>query len=75
MARNQINGLVYPRFYYQRGQKSDRNWILHRMQAIPEKMRVEVAEKYEQIYLGNNQGRKQANNYLNGLYLEIKNNA
>lgn len=57
--------LVYPIFYYQRcgpDGASDRDWILTRMFYLPEELREEVSDHYEQLYL--REGRKAANTYL-----------
>ena len=39
--------MIMPRFYYQRGKKSDRDWIEVKMEHIPAAERQEVAHEYE----------------------------
>ena len=59
--------MITPRFYFQRGKKSDRDWIERCMFAIPESRQQEVADKYEKLYEAQRSrhiGRKLANTYL-----------
>ena len=57
---------TYPKFYYQRGKQSDKNWIMSRMCRIPPEHQAEVAKEYEERYLIGTQlrGRRNANTYL-----------
>lgn len=66
---------IYPKFYYCRGKVSDLKWILTRMSCIPENKRAEVALEYQTIYLSKKNGRKDANEYLNGLAKEYRDRA
>lgn len=76
MATNIFQGILYPRFYYQRGKVSDRDWVFHRLVNIPEPMRAEVVTEYERLFMtANHQGRKSANTYLNGIYTECRQDA
>lgn len=68
---NIFRGVVYPKFYYCRGKKSDRDWILSRMSVVPKDKQKEVAEQYESLYMcADNQSRKRANTWLDGIARE-----
>ena len=59
--------MITPKFYFQRGKKSDRDWIERCMSSIPENRQQEVADKYEKLYevqRSRHVGRKSANTYL-----------
>ena len=60
--------LIRPLFYHWKG-KSDQDWIAQRMKVIPELLRREVSDRYETLYIQNDggTGRKDANEYLNGI--------
>jgi len=64
--------MIYPKYYYQRGKESDRDWILVRMRVIPESMKQEVADKYEKLYRTEKDGRKKANTYLHNIAKEYR---
>lgn len=64
--------MIYPKFYYQRGKESDRDWILSRMSYIPESQKEMVSEKYEELFLSGRGGRKEANTYLQGVATEFR---
>ena len=54
--------MIMPRFYYQRGKASDRDWIEDKMGHIPVAERQEVADEYERKYM--KEGRMIANFWL-----------
>lgn len=56
----------YPKFYFQRGKQSDKDWIMSRMCRIPPDRQSEIAREYEARYLlgTKSQGRRIANTYL-----------
>ena len=69
--------MITPRFYFQRGQKSDRDWIERCMGAIPESRQQEVADEYEKLYerqRSRHVGRKSANTYLLNVAQECRQN-
>ena len=69
--------MITPRFYFQRGQKSDRDWIESQMQHIPEPRQQEVADEYERLYERQrirHFGRKLANTYLLNVARECRQN-
>ena len=69
--------MITPRFYFQRGQKSDRDWIERCMFAIPESRQQEVADEYEKLYerqRSRHVGRKSANTYLLNVAQECRQN-
>lgn len=63
---------VRPLFYHCRRGVSDCNWVVQRMKQIPEDKRQEVANKYESLFLTAKNGRKEANQYLNGVATEYR---
>jgi hypothetical protein len=67
--------MLYPKFYYQRGRVSDRDWVLGRMSIIPEDKKQSVCDEYEKLFLSGKGGRKLANTYLNGIAKEYRLNA
>ena len=70
---NQFEGVIYPRFYHYRKGVSDRGWILSRMAVIPVDKQQEIAFEYERLYMGSdNQSRKRANTWLDGLAREYR---
>lgn len=70
---NKINGVIYPKHYFYRNGKSDADWILSRMAVIPAGKQAEVSEEYERLYMGSdNQSRKRANTWLDGLAREYR---
>lgn len=57
--------MIMPRFYYQRGKKSDRDWIEDKLLHIPVAERQEVADEYERKYMSKTPGnRGRANTWL-----------
>lgn len=69
-------GPIMPKFYHYRGKAgSDRDWIMKRMAAIPKERQAAVAQEYERRYLNKNTGfgRKLANEYLQGVAAEYRN--
>ena len=57
--------MITPRFYFQRGQKSDRDWIESKMQHIPDAEQEAIADEYEHLYMSTNGGsRGRANKWL-----------
>jgi len=57
--------MITPRFYYQRGKTSDRDWIESKMEHIPETEQGRVAGEYERIYMSEKGGsRGRANTWL-----------
>ena len=59
--------MIMPRFYYQRGKTSDRDWIEDKLLHIPVAERQEVADEYERLYMSKNAGsRGRANTFLFG---------
>lgn len=70
---NQINGVIHPRHYYLRDGKSDAQWIMSRMAIIPADKQAEIAKEYERLYLAaDNQARKRANTWLDGIAREYR---
>jgi len=65
--------LIRPLFYHWRN-GSDCKWIIQRMKVIPESRRREVSNHYENLFLRNEggTGRKDANQYLNGVASEYR---
>jgi hypothetical protein len=64
---------IYPLFYFQRGNSSDRDWVLARMREIPPQRQQEAATEYERIFLSErHHARKKANTYLHGVSLEYR---
>lgn len=43
--------MIMPRFYYQRGKTSDRDWVEDKMGHIPAAERQEAADEYERKYM------------------------
>ena len=69
--------MITPRFYFQRGQKSDRDWIESQMKHVPESRQQEVSDQYEKLYTNNTNrhaGRKLANTYLLNVARECRQN-
>lgn len=66
--------LIRPLFYFCRRGVSDCNWIIQRMKCIPEDRRREVSNRYETLFIRNdgNTGRKDANEYLDGVASEYR---
>ena len=59
--------MIYPKFWFNRGGVSDRDWVFSMMKFIPEDKKRDVAGSYENLYLKDNaSGRKAANIYLHG---------
>ena len=57
--------MIMPRFYYQRGKTSDRDWIEDKMGHIPAAERQEAADEYERKYMVRRGGdRRGANEWL-----------
>ena len=59
--------MITPRFYFQRGQKSDRDWIERCLHSIPENRHAEISSEYEKLYenqVSRHSGRKFANTFL-----------
>ena len=57
--------MIMPRFYYQRGKTSDRDWIEDKLLHIPVAERQEVADEYERKYMSKTGGsRGRANTWL-----------
>lgn len=57
--------MIMPRFYYQRGKTSDRDWIEDKLLHIPVAERQEVADEYERKYMSKTDGsRGRANTWL-----------
>jgi hypothetical protein len=55
----------YPKTYFYRGRSSQHTkFIMSRMAAIPESLKLEVSEQYERLFKGG-AGVKEANEYLN----------
>lgn len=63
---------VRPLLYHCRHGQNDCAWIIQRMCQIPEGKRQEVANNYENLYLTAKNGRKEANEYLNGVATEYR---
>ncbi len=66
--------MIMPRFYYQRGKTSDRDWVEDKMLHIPAAERQEVADEYERKYM--RESRVIANDWVFKLakkHLEAKN--
>lgn len=66
--------LIRPLFYFCRRGVSDCNWIIQRIKCIPEDRRREVSNRYETLLMRNdgNTGRKDANEYLDGVASEYR---
>ena len=64
--------LIRPLFYHCRRGVSDCNWIIQRIKCIPEDRRREVSNRYETLYLTAKNGRKEANEYLDGVASEYR---
>ena len=64
----------YPLFYYQRGDTSDRDWILRMIIHIPEGERYGVAREYERVFMAGDKfkTRRAANEYLHGVAGEYR---
>ena len=70
--------MITPRFYFQRGQKSDRAWIENCMSHIPLAKQEAVADEYERRYNAPTQryqGRDAANEYLRDIAKEYRQDA
>lgn len=65
----------YPIRYFSRGKNSDLKFILSRMSVIPERLKLEVSDKYESFRpeLGG-ENRKKANYWLHDEALKYKSN-
>ena len=57
--------MIMPRFYYQRGKTSDRDWVEDKMGHIPAAERQEAADEYERKYM--RESRVIANDWVFGL--------
>lgn len=66
--------MIYPKFYFCRNGKSDLDWITRKLAFIPCGKLQEVCEQYEKLYLSRKNGRKDANEYLNGIATEFRKN-
>lgn len=64
--------LIRPLLYHCRGGVNDAHWIIQRMKVIPESLRQEVSDKYENLFLRNKNGRELANKYLDGVASEYR---
>ena len=63
---------VRPLLYHCRRGQNDCAWIIQRMWQIPEGKRQEVANNYENLFMTAKNGRKEANEYLNGIATEYR---
>lgn len=56
---------IYPLRYFYGRWRSDRDFILKRMRAIPAEKQQEIADRYEEIFLSDDpDSRKKANEFL-----------
>ena len=55
---------IYPKYWFCKRGESDINWILTRMEVIPNELKQDVAHEYERIFRRNKNGRELANKYL-----------
>ena len=60
--------MTMPKFYYQRGKTSDRDWIESKMTHVPASEQEAVSDEYERLYMSKNAGsRGRANTFLFGV--------
>ncbi len=65
------NAVISPKFYFQRGTKSDRNWIEARMAEIPDDQKQRIADAYDIKYM-QCRSRKEANTWLSSVAFEYR---
>ncbi len=64
---------IMPKFYSYSRWGSEKGWIMVRMAVIPAHKQQEVADEYDRLYMAKNySGRRQANEYLNGVAREYR---
>lgn len=66
--------LIRPIMYFCRRGVNDVHWIIKKMRVVPEDRRQEVTNHYENLFIRNvdNNGRKDANEYLDGVASEYR---
>lgn len=64
-----IPEIIMPKFWYQVGKDSDAKGVKQRMSVIPEHLRQDVADNYDNLFLSGPvmEGRRKANKYLHDL--------
>ena len=61
--------MLFPKYFYQTGYESDRMFIQHRLDRIPERLKKEIVEDYERRY--RLYGRAHTNDWLDEVAIKL----